>query len=207
MSRVLKRHSSGVVQLNLVAGDELAHSFIDSRAHGGCEIERTLAFGHGHEDAVVGVCFEQLARQASGFAAEDESITWAEGGVEVAGGAAGFCRGLGGEEEHLAFLIFEPMARAIGTRSNGCIACPDGLRRRLDDNFLFDVVCPTCVVLDVEAGPVVKARAAAGFFGDVESERVNEVERAACSDTGPAYVASVVGDFGIKEDDLEHREA
>ena len=69
-----------------------------------------------------------------------------------------------------------------------------------------DVVGPVGVVLDVEARPIVEARAAAGFFGDVKAQRMDEVQRAACGDTGAAYVAGVVGDFRVDEDDLEHGE-
>ncbi len=114
----------------------------------------------------------------------------------------------------LAFgIAMEPMAQAIGTRGAGIrrdyrhvqVSRPDGLRRRLHKLF-GDVVGPVGVVLDVEARPIVKARAAAGFFGDVKAQRVDEVQRAARGDTGAAYVAGVVGDFGVDEDDLEHGE-
>jgi hypothetical protein len=64
---------------------------------------------------------------------------------------------------------------------------------------------PIGVFMDVEAGPVVEAGTATGFFGDLEAERMDEVERGSRGDAGAADVAGVVGDLGFEEDDVEER--
>jgi hypothetical protein len=60
------------------------------------------------------------------------------------------------------------------------------------------------VVLDGrEPMPVVEPRPAEGVLARVESEGFDQMKRAAGGDAGPAYVASVVRDFGLDEHDVE----
>ena len=92
-----------VVELYFVASDELAGAFVHGGADCGGEVQGAFALGHGHEDALVGVGFEEFAGEAGGFAAKDEGVAWAESCVEVAGWAALFSGGFGGEEVELAF--------------------------------------------------------------------------------------------------------
>lgn len=63
---------------------------------------------------------------------------------------------------------------------------------------------PVIVVMDIEIVPVVHSAATDLFIGDVETERVNEVE-AALSDRAEAPdVAGILGDLGVKKDQVKH---
>lgn len=67
----------------------------------------------------------------------------------------------------------------------------------------MDPIGPSLVLEGGEPAPVVEPGAAKGVLGGVEPEGPDEVERATRGHAGPSYVASVVGDFGLDEHDVE----
>ena len=64
---------------------------------------------------------------------------------------------------------------------------------------------PVVVVVQVEAVPVVHPAAPDLFIGYFETEGMNEMEAGTGNRTQPTDVTGVLRDFGIKEDDVQHR--
>ena len=63
---------------------------------------------------------------------------------------------------------------------------------------------PVRVLVHVEGEPVVHARAPQVAVGDLEAQRMDQVQARPRERAHPAHVARVLGDLGLEEDDVDH---
>lgn len=101
------------------------------------------------------------------------------------------------KDEAIAIAVFHIPVSLLCTRGKE----PESLRSiRAGSKSL-----PVVVVMQVEAVPVVHSAAPDLLIGNVETEWMNEMEASTGNRTQPTDVTGVLRDFGVKEDDVQHR--